>query len=202
MGIDCALVSMQVSQTPVQKDCRRDRNAPVCLHVFPQGRFIVESDFPKRAAGCQIRLRRLTSKLRVFRRLACVFSRCVLPSTLSSMPPGFARFISQVANDLQIRPALVGKVAQPTGVADQLGPAGRGPPFARFRRTQARARLHDPKQLVAWNVEGEGRLQKFARPIRATTSSTSSMRPGPARPWSRWCRCRCGGSRWTGPRSA
>lgn len=41
---------------------------------------------------------------------------------------------------------------------DQLAAGRRFPDFAELKPDPA---LHDPKQLVAWNVEGEGRLRKF-----------------------------------------
>ena len=41
---------------------------------------------------------------------------------------------------------------------DQLAAGRRFPPFAELKPDPG---LHDPKQLVAWNVEGEGRLRKF-----------------------------------------
>ena len=56
-----------------------------------------------------------------------------------------------------------GSLKSPTQIAlltcwDQLAAGRRLPAFAELK---LEAGLHDPKQLVAWNVEGEGRLQKF-----------------------------------------
>ena len=56
-----------------------------------------------------------------------------------------------------------GSVKSPSQLAlltcwDRLAAGRRLPVLAEFKVEPA---LHDPKQLVAWNVEGEGRLQKF-----------------------------------------
>ena len=41
---------------------------------------------------------------------------------------------------------------------DRLAAGRRFPSLAEFKPEPS---LHDPKQLVIWNVEGEGRLRKF-----------------------------------------
>jgi hypothetical protein len=56
-----------------------------------------------------------------------------------------------------------GSVKSPSQLAlltgwDKLAAGRRLPVLAEFKLEPG---LHDPKQLVAWNVEGEGRLQKF-----------------------------------------
>ena len=56
-----------------------------------------------------------------------------------------------------------GSVKSPSQLAlltcwDKLAAGRRFPAFAEFKLEPG---LHDPKQLVAWNIEGEGRLQKF-----------------------------------------
>ena len=56
-----------------------------------------------------------------------------------------------------------GSVKSPSQLAlltcwDKLAAGRRLPAFADFKLEPG---LHNPKQLVAWNVEGEGRLQKF-----------------------------------------
>ena len=56
-----------------------------------------------------------------------------------------------------------GSVKSPSQLAlltcwDRLAAGRRLPAFAELKLEPG---LHDPKQLVAWNIEGEGRLQKF-----------------------------------------
>src|ERR1017187_7141308 len=65
---------------------------------------------------------------------------------------------------------------------DGLAAGRRFPAFTEFKLEPG---MHDPKQLVVWNVEGEGPHLKFRALYQARMSRKYSVQPGQVRQWTR-----------------
>jgi len=75
--------------------------------------------------------------------------------------PSLIHLSAEFADVVQIRAALGDQVGQPAGAGDLLDQLAAGRPFPDLAEFKPEPGLHDVRQLVIWNVEGAGRLQKF-----------------------------------------